>query len=322
MSTLLLKKQQLLPADFMAADLQCFDSFDFGCEAMDIDSDTEFLADLFPVNDTAEDLLEATEDQLTQRIVKDCVDDIVDSVVPAPLSRSNSLKPISRSNSLVALTHKSIDTILDDPVGPADPSVFDTETEVDESSEDEGDETDYEAELYVAQDKIQKLEKEVASLRNQLKRSRDTYESSDCYETPERPVKRVKTGIDRHGCPYCEFEKHSGCEKRAIKEHMTNGSCPVASHDMLNTPCKYSTAWCQQGDSGFSVIKSMGFDDPYHFVESFRFYKCPGCNFRHNNSAKMVRHMVSKKCIHISKAEASAIVKEQLEAKKSGNLIF
>ena len=325
----MLTKQQLLPADFMAS----LDSFDFGTIAsvdMEIDSDSEFFDGLFPVNQGAETLLETTEEELSVRIVRDCLDEIIDSVVPAPLTRGNSLVPLTRGNSLVPLTrgnslvpltHKTLE------YGPADPSVFDSETESESGSESGNDSEEeypdvgryYQEELDEAQGRVIELEKEVSTLRKQLKRSREAYEEES---VPEPPVKRVKTGNKRYGCPFCDFEKHLGCEKRAIKEHMTNGSCPVASHEMLNTPCKFSNVWCEAGDSGFSVIKSMGFDDPYHFVESFRFYKCPGCNFRHNNSAKMMRHMVSNKCINICKEEASAILKEQLVAKKAGNLIF
>ena len=290
MLQLLSKQTTLLLCDRPARLMLCDKpkSFDF-----DDISDMEWLDETFDlsVNEEAEELFSMTEEQFDLKVVKDCIDDIISKVELSRMPSFELIEPIQRTNSL----H---DISMSDTEGKVDISgVFsepepETETESDSDSESDAELPDMgaflEEELEESRQRIEELEKENESLREQLKRSREE-------DTEFTPVKRRKispVGEGRNGCPFCPYEcKRNGYDKRTLKDHLTNGTCEVPTSEMVNTHCIFSNPWCPAGDSGFQCLLNMGFKDPYNHVSSFRNMKCPHCEFTTFNTRNLQRHL-------------------------------
>ena len=188
---------------------------------------------------------------------------------------------------------------------------------------------------------LEEKEKEIEDLRSQLrKRSRDEYEVEEVEQVdliqmnmisgkqprtkpvevqePEvREVKRQKITEGRRGCPYCPYEQtSSGYDMRPLRLHMCNGSCPVPTDEMVTTECKYAKNWCEVGESGFVVLRMMGFANVEDHVNDFLRYRCPceGCDLKHYHARKFKRHLMTKRQANhgFSKEAADQIAQRQM----------
>lgn len=163
-------------------------------------------------------------------------------------------------------------------------------------------------------------EAEINALRAQLERKRDREE--DEVEVYHRPKKMRKSfGDERRGCPFCPFEQTtSGYDMRCLKDHLTNGSCELSTHEMVNHSCTHANLWCRIGESGWDCLSKMGFSDPDNHVEEFLHFKCPNCEFRHYHARKFKRHLcagLNRGGCGFSKEEAEEIKNQQLRRKNT-----
>lgn len=187
---------------------------------------------------------------------------------------------------------------------------------------------------------LEEKENEIEELRSQLrKRSREEYEVEEVQhdliqmnmisgkqprskpvevQEPEvREVKRQKITEGRRGCPFCPYEQtSSGYDMRPLRLHMCNGSCSVPTDEMNTSECKYANNWCEVGDSGFDVLRKMGFANVEDHVNDFLRYRCPceGCDFKHYHARKFKRHLMTKRQKNhgFSKEEAGQIAQRQM----------